>query len=319
MHRKALRDATEDMQPPVRLLALNWSFDLPLATIHRICGDRVTARGENHQSLRADTAKSHEEVIWMFLQKAEELLENEVDESVEMNVEESLEDALARAVDACVRILGVPRPSAEQMGQALAAARAYSPKPRGGGPEKKEKKKAQPRYYALLPEVDVERLLDERFKADDVSKKGKEFYRVLKKNKRVTERGHITLVHEKNLPDDRELWDRAKALHALPASPLFSLRLTNVVWNDRVMALVVADVAVASEETDTEGKGVEFVVNMPEELRNRLHVTVGTRGTDVPPVEAKDLVQRWKKGEAGIESCELDDVWVKGRVRGLFN
>ena len=149
-HRKALRDATEDMQPPVRLLALNWSFDLPLATIHRICGDRVAARGENHQTLRADTtAKSHEDVIWLFLEKAEELLENEVDESVEMDVEESLEDALARAVDACVRILGVPRPSAEQMGQALAAARAYSPKKRGGNSEDKEKKKKKGQIVSI--------------------------------------------------------------------------------------------------------------------------------------------------------------------------
>lgn len=107
---------------------MNWSFDLPLSSIHRICGDRIVSRGDNHQALHADMeGKAHEDVIWMFLNTAEELLDEEVDDSIEMNVEESLEDALARAVDGCVRILGVPRPTAEQIGQALAAARDYAP------------------------------------------------------------------------------------------------------------------------------------------------------------------------------------------------
>lgn len=319
-HRQALRDATKDMQPPVRLLALNWSFDLPVATVHRICGDRIIARGENHQTLRADAeGKSHEDVIWMFLEKAEELLESEVDESVEMNVEESLEDALARAVDACVRILGVPRPTTEQMGQALAAARAYSPATKRDIKEKQKQKARAPRYYAFLPEIDVEQLLDKRLRADDVSHMGKEFYRVLKANGRVTDRPHVTLVHEKNLPDDKPLWERAQALHALAAPPLFSFRLSHALWDGRVMVLVVEDVAVAREEPDPEGTGVAFVVQLPEELRARLHVTVGTKSKDIPPVEGKELVQRWRRGEPGIEVCKLDDVWVKGRVRGLYN
>ncbi|EKM56290.1 uncharacterized protein PHACADRAFT_253339 [Phanerochaete carnosa HHB-10118-sp] len=318
-HRQALRDATKGMRPPVRLLAFDWSSDLPPATVHRICGDRIVARGENHQTLRADVeGKAHDEVVWMFLSQTEELLDNEVDELVEMSVEESLEDALARAVDACVRILGVPRPSAEQMGQALAAARGYSPTTRRETKEKKEKAR-QPRYYALIPEIDLERLLGKRFKADDISLRGKEFYRALKANDRVTDRPHITIVHEGNLPAVSELWERTKELHALAAPPLFSLRLSDAVWNDRVMALVVEDVAVAAEAADPEAKGAEFLANVPEELRSQLHVTVGTKAKDIKPVEARDLVEQWKRGETGIESCKLDDVFVKGRIRGLFN
>jgi tRNA ligase len=300
---------------------MNWSFDLPLATIHRICGDRIVTRGENHQTLRADAdGKSHEEVIWMFLQTSEELLDGEVDESIEMDVEESLEDALARAVEGCVRILGVPRPSVERIGQALAAARGYAPATKREMNEKqKQKAKANPRYYALVPEVDVEKVLKKRMKADDVPQSGRDFYRLLTANERITDRPHITLVHEKGLPEDKDLWERCKAIFAMPTPPVFTFKLEHVVWNDRVMAITVSDVAVSKEHQDPETKGVEFIVNLPQELQERLHVTVGTKSKDVPPVEAKDLVASWKKREAGIQSCALDELWVKGSIKGLFS
>ena len=311
------------MSPPVRLLALNWSFDIPLATVHRICGDRIVARGDNHQSLHADTkGKSHEDVVWMFLQGAEELLENEVDESVEMDVEESLEDALARAVDACVRVLDVPRPSVEQMGQALAAARGYSPTKKRAAVEAskvKEKQKKPPRYYALLPEVEVERVLAKVFKADDVEDKGKKFYLHLKQSGRLSERPHVTIVHEKGLPGDTELWERCKDLFAMSVAPVFSFKLGDLVWDDRVMAMTVSDLTVSTDSSDPEAKGAEFVSKLPEELKGKLHVTVGTMNKSILPVEARDLVARWKKGEQSIGSCKLDDLWVKGRIKGLYN
>ena len=83
------------------------------------------------------------------------------------------------------------------------------------------------------------------------------------------------------------------------------------------MAMTVVDVAVSTSEKDPEAKGVEFVVNLPEELKERLHVTVGTRSKDVPPVEARDMVAQWKKGVKGIDSCKLNELWVSGRVKGL--
>ena len=50
-HRQSLQVAAKrHFSYPVRLLALNWSLDQPPATIHRICGDRVLQRGDNHQS-----------------------------------------------------------------------------------------------------------------------------------------------------------------------------------------------------------------------------------------------------------------------------
>jgi hypothetical protein len=62
----AVHTGSGQLSMPVHLLALNWSLDQPKATIHRICGDRVQQHGDNYQTLRAD-CKSHEEVIWMFI------------------------------------------------------------------------------------------------------------------------------------------------------------------------------------------------------------------------------------------------------------
>ncbi|OBZ77669.1 tRNA ligase 1 [Grifola frondosa] len=319
-HRQQLRDAVKNFTPPVRLMALNWSFDQPMATIHRICADRVLARGDKHQTLRADAlAKSHEEVIWQFLQNAEELTDGEVDVAVEMDIEEPLEDALARVVDGCVRILGVPRPSQEQIGEALALARGYEPKMRRQ--DDKKKKVVEARYFGVLAEVDLEEVLAKRFAEDGAPEEGRAFYEKLVEQKRVAKRPHITIVHSKSLPEEKPLWDRCQCLHGLASPPLLSFRLDRLVWNDRVMAVTVSDLAVDADVEDPHSFGVDFVVNLPKNVKNRLHITVGTQSADIPPLEAKHLVELWKKeGDIdGVRSLELKDLWVKGRVKGLQN
>ncbi|EED78500.1 predicted protein [Postia placenta Mad-698-R] len=317
-HRQQLREAVRTFKPPVRLMALNWSFDQPLSTIHRICGDRVLQRGENHQSLHGDPlAKSHEDVIWQFMNQAEELADEEVDVAVEMDWEETLEDALTRAVDACVRILGVPRPDQEKVGEALAIARGYAPSTKANKADSAKAKKQAVRYYAILAEVDLQDVLGKRFAEADVPGGGKAFWENLKAQKRVAPRPHITLVHQKALPGETVLWERCKELHLHSNPPLFSFRLSNIVWNDRVMAATVADFAVSTDDSHQDEKGLDFILKLPFEVQNRLHVTVGTRD-GVPPVEAKTLVETWKKNKhlSGVGSLELDNVWVKGSDDG---
>jgi tRNA ligase len=128
MHRRDLRDAVKSMHPPVRLLALNWSLDQPHAEIHRICADRILARGTSHQTLHSDEqGKAHEDVLWQFLRTAQPLTDDEADTVIEMDVNDDLEHALSRAVDVLVRVLVLPRPDAERIGAALARARSYCP------------------------------------------------------------------------------------------------------------------------------------------------------------------------------------------------
>ncbi|KDQ53731.1 hypothetical protein JAAARDRAFT_182862 [Jaapia argillacea MUCL 33604] len=317
LHRQALRDAIEKISPPVRLLALSWTFDIPPAMVHRICGDRVLARGDKHQTLRADTlAKTHEEVIWKFLSEAEELSDDEVDVSVEMNIEDNFEQALKRVIGVCVKVLGVERPSEEKIQEALDAAAGYEPKTKKN--EKQTEKAALPRYFGLLPEVDLEDVLSKAMGPTNVPKEGQDFFKGIKAENRVAKRPHVTIAHFNNHREEVDLWERCMGIHKLPTGPLFKAKLGHVVWNDRVMAVTVEDLAVDSEGDAKGQEAQEFISKLPHEVRDRLHITVGTKNKDIKPVEAKELVEKWRKGEK-VGSVELEGLEVKGRLKGLFS
>lgn len=326
-HRDSLREAVAKMDPPVRLLALNWSLDRPQATIHRICGDRVFARGDKHQTLRADTlTKAHEDVIWQFIRSSEELADQEVDVSIEMDIEDTLEQAVGRAVAACVSILGLPQPSAEEIDEAMRKAYDYVPQTKNPQAEKKKKKDEQPtpRYFGILPEVDLINVIGKQMEdASDVPENGKAFWDALVTEHRVTVRPHITVVHSKSLPGAIELWERCSQLHRMALPPSFTFTLGHLVWNKRVMALIVNDFELdgSPENHSSAGQeGDEFVSKLPEEVRNSLHITVGTSDPQVPPFEAKALVEAWRVGKrSGIGALELDGLTARGRMKGLFN
>ena len=320
-HREALQQATSKLHQPVRLLALNWNLEKPLAMVHRLCADRVFSRGENHQTLRADTvAKYHEDVIWQFIRDREELAVNEVNDIIDMEVEDSLEAALARAVDGCVQILGYEKPSQESIDEAVRVAQEYVPKAKKA--TEKGKKAPEPRYYGILPEIDLLDVISTRLdEAEDVPVNGKAFWRALVGNGRVTNRPHVTFVHQKNLPGQKELWGRCRAIHLMFDPPFFSFHLGHLLWNDKVMALTVEDFSLAASDDSTDayaGQGHMFVSQLHEDIRNVLHITVGTANCNIQPVEAKALVEAWRKGErAGIGSLEIEGFPAKGRIKGL--
>ncbi|KAF8893696.1 RNA ligase-domain-containing protein [Gymnopilus junonius] len=327
-HRKSLRDATAGRySQPVRLLALNWSLDKPPAMIHRICGDRVEQRGENHQTLRADTSKSHEDVIWMFINNTEELTASEVDDIIEMEVEEDLEQAVRRAVKGVAKALELEMPSEEKIQEGIEAVGWYEPKTKKPDEKKKETKKGKvagsasgARYFGLLPEVDLIELLDERMQKDDVDEGMRQLWAKLKEGGRVTKRPHVTIVHKNSMETEKPLWDRCAALHAVtPAPPLFKGKLKTVLCNDRVMALTAEDfVLVQGSANGQNQEGADFVSKLAHEVRQRLHITVGTKAADIPAVEAKALVEGYRKGvEDGVKVLQLEGVEFKGRVKGM--
>jgi tRNA ligase len=304
------------MSPPVRLLALNWSLDKPSSTIHRICGDRVLQRGDKHQSLRANkVSKSHEEVIWQFITNTEELSNAEVDVSVDMELEDTPEQALDRAIAACVRVLGVEQPSPEMVNEALEVARGYEPTVRKMEDKKKDEKGGNPRYFGLLAEIDLDEVVGNNL---DASESDVTLWQHLTRKGRVAKRPHVTIVHSKSLPSETELWEQCMRLHRLSVPPLFKLRLGALVWNDRVMAVAVDDIQLETQE-DNGQEGHEFVSKLPHDVRERLHITVGTQRDEVKPVEAKSLVEGWRDGKTeGVHIKNLEGVFVKGRIKGLY-
>ena len=313
------------MRPPVRLLALNWSLDRPFAEIHRTCADRILARGANHQTLHGDAdAKSHEDVLWQFLRNTEPLDDGEADETIEMDIGEDLEQTLARAIDGVVRVLGLPRPDLERVGVALAKARAYKPTLTDTKQAKQTAAKAspKPRYFGLLAEIDLVDALDAQIaRHQEPGMPLRDFWEVLKTPKgahgRVTRTPHVTIVHWKEQEQNVVLWDRCAALYALAAPPIFRARLGHVVANERIMAVTIEDLCVDDPEEDTGQEGAMFVSQLDHELRERLHITIGTKDESVPAHEAGPLVQSFKKGEKGMESVSLEGVYVKGRIKGL--
>ena len=319
-HRQSLRDVASKLPQSVRLLALNWSLDQPPATIHRICGDRVQERGDNHQTLRADmSSKSHEEVIWMFINSTQELTPNEVDNVVEMELGESMEDSVKRAVEGCVAVMGLEMPSDEKIQEALDVVKGYAPAVKKPDDPKDKKKKLDVRYYGLLAEVDLTDLLDRAFANEPQT--NKDFWTQLKTDHRVTKRPHVTIVHRNSIDTERELWDRCTALYEMSTTtlPLFKGTLSNLVWNDRVMAITLEDFDVDMSVPSESQEGGEFVSQLPDEVRARLHITVGTGNGKIQPVEAKTMVQQWRRGEEldKIKSIKLDNRIVYGRIKGL--
>ncbi|KAL0061488.1 tRNA ligase [Marasmius tenuissimus] len=318
-HRTQLHEIARSLTPPARLLALNWALDKPQSTIHRVCGDRIVLRGDNHQTLRADATpgKTHETVLWQFIGNTEYLAANEVDNIIDMDLEQDFPTALQHAIDGICGVLKLEKPSQEKTQEGMDVALGYKATTKTTQDEASSKAKArEPRYFALLPEVRLDVLLGEVL-ADESSCT---LWTHLRQNDRLTSRPHITLVHKKSLPDEIELWERCMELHGMELPPVFEFQLGNVVWNDRVMALCVEELKLVEDSTqDGTQKGGEFVSKLRDDVRSRLHITVGTKDESIPPVEAMALVEEWRAGhKEGIHSLQFDSVTVRGRVKGLL-
>jgi tRNA ligase len=259
----------------------------------------------------------------MFINSTQELTPSEVDNVVEMELGESMEDSVKRAVEGCVNVMGLEMPSDEKIQEALDVVRGYTPAVKKPDDVKEKKKKLDARYYGLLPEVDLEELLDRTFA--DESQESRDFWTKLKTDCRVTKWPHVTVVHRNSIETERELWDRCTALQEMTNTtpPLFKAKLSNVVWNGRVMAITMEDFDIDDSSRGGEGQeGQEFVSKLSYDVRQRLHITVGTKDGRIQPVEAKTMVEQWRKNPKKmdtIKSIKLDNFIVYGRIKGLMH
>ncbi|KAJ2925172.1 hypothetical protein H1R20_g11912, partial [Candolleomyces eurysporus] len=339
-HRQSLRSALAEFPQsslPIRLIALNWDVHShPPALVHRMCSERIRNRGARHQTLIPDLigAKSyHEEVIWKFLNEAEELSRDEVDYIVEMDVledtvsRETMEDVeepesgmlrqIRKAVEGVCAILEMDVPSDERLRGAVEHVRRYED-------ELGLRSSSKSTKYAT---------------GSSNSGSGK-------KNKKSAVRPHVTLVHQnqlKDLPPEgrgtrnaKALWDACTEVHELENSPQFEGRLGWLVWNERVMAVTFDDVGLSTPPLPDDDRNDEHehepastkvlsLINDDKALKSRLHVTIGTRDWSVPPVEAKTLVEEWRRrGEKeGLDVEAERKIWAVrlggGGVKGVYD
>ena len=329
-HRDGLKNQLANIRPRVKLLALHWPVaNLPPATIHRICADRVTERGDNHQALvpATDDSRPHEAILWRFIEDTEPLEEDEVDAIIEMDLQEPFDEALARAIDGICDIIGLEKPSQEKIGEATGLALGYQPKSKGaplGGDagnsgktlSAKDKKALKPpRYYAFLPEADFAGLTERLGLKEGAPQSLKDLWESALKAKDVliVDRPHVTIVHEKGIgePAEKAVWD---VCAELAPSATFRMTFDRIVFDGRVVAAVVTGLR-AQDEDAAAGTLVEAI---PEFIQRRFHVTIARREKAVAPVEGKFLVEKWRKDPASVDSMEFDEpIELVARMKGL--
>lgn len=162
-------------------------------------------------------------------------------------------------------------------------------------------KKKRPLEYisVTLPKNDILNALETSF-ASLSSNKAK-FFRQLQETGRVQLEFHVTLIHRASSASHPELWQQYSELHAQAGSAENKLGdckvlLERIVWDDRIMAIVVR------------------LVDEGWECTNKVaHITVGTRGPDVKPKESNDLLGRWIEHGSG-DHTGIGETAIEGRL-----
>jgi tRNA ligase len=333
-------------------VAIVWDIDSqPYHRLLRICSERVVTRGDNHQTLRPDpTAEAeHEAIVGQFLRNFTTPDPSLFDRMIEVKVDDAPREAIRKIVDGFVGLLGVQRPSDEAIDQALKAAEGYKVTTPYHAPAKISK---AVRYFGLAPEIDITALVDEGIAgmSKDLVDSAKTFFEDLKVQKRVAAKPHVTLAHEKNVEAEKDaaggdaaatapgpqemLWNTCKALAESKVPQMFNFNLTHLVWDDRVMALVLDDLHPQSTSASTGGdSAMHITLDLPREVKAGLHVTVGTRTEEISAFESRGITrlarERMMQGEREGEAEEALEgggkvKWAKigplhgeGRVRGM--
>jgi len=292
----------------------------------------------------------------MFLNTYEELIPSEVDHSIDLQLtrDSELAEMITVVVDGLFDVKslvmpggvleGVEKPDTAKIREVaqdvLENYKAQKNVERGKANEEKEQKRQQkqqqkpPRYFGLIPDFPVRKFVDGLFSgpgAQDPERiAGAAFFEKLKSARRVTEEPHITIVHQKALPAEQGIWDKSTAVTRFNHAAVFDCKIGAVVWDDRVMVLTVEDVRLGhstipkgiKEREDVEKAAKEFLEALPDETKNRLHVTVATASGEVKPVEGKNLIERWKAREGekeGIRHASVDEVMFKAKLKGLWS
>ena len=178
--------------------------------------------------------------------------------------------------------------------------------------------KSKLEYFCVkLPTNDVISTMDKLFGRE--SPETGRMYNQLQQTRRVQPAFHVTLIHRASAKTHPELWAHLSDIHAKSLSevshnpstqnsdPVLGkcrVRLERVVWDDRVMCIVVR------------------LLDEGWETANSIaHITIGTAHQDIKPKESNDLLQRWMESGSltGIADFEVaGHVEVHGTVKAVM-
>lgn len=281
----------------VRLIALVWEVDVEQDKVLRICRDRITDRGERHQSLRpTNNPHDHHRILAQFRRDMDSFNagtsgpDGQFSDDIRIPVDASPREMLDLVIErlAELDVISDPLPSAEQRDAALANASGYSPTLRREmkPPTSSKSESLAPRYYGITVHADLSVILP-----SDLRLPGP-----------IQSSPHLTLVHSAELPARQAIWDACK----LEAE---AKREVTVILGPRLGIVTnrVASLEAAFEPADLI-EGVDA---------SAMHATV-TTGPGVKPVAGKHLSEAMRAGHATLEGREIEVVDVgTHRVRGV--
>ncbi|GAA5900734.1 tRNA ligase [Sporobolomyces salmoneus] len=277
---------------------------------------------------------------------------------VEIKPEATREEALEYLVKELEKVqgMGIEDPGEEKRREAIEWAKGYKVEKKkevgestGSAIKKRSPpKNVKPRYYGLSVDVDLKELVEKHLPKprEGETTTPTTLWTELVKSHRVETSPHVTLVHQLELqsPDPvfqsakQSLWNKYERLVQLASSSsesateddrkkkLLEVEVTlgpKLVWNDRVMSIQVSSLRQLhpstksdndKEEEDLEDESISLVDDRSS------HITIGTRSSDIRPVEGKFLMEKaLLEGGAkeGIEEIEIGEVKVKARLAGL--
>ncbi|KAI1365532.1 RNA ligase-domain-containing protein [Xylaria arbuscula] len=320
-----------------RLVALNFVHG-NIDDVRRVTRERVLKRGDNHQTIQA--ASDENKVIGImenFISRFQPCdPENWPDDGFDFVID--LDPAQGSRVNVEKVVIELHKrypsliqdmPSVEDMDEAVKRAiEEYSPeikhkipdrtskkdqKRQENQPSKDSKKKKPLEYMSVsVPAKEVNVALESAFKGVDAEIQ--RFYKQLQQTRRIQPLFHVTLMHRFTAKEHPELWQRYTSLEAESESTDGKLgeceiQLERVVFNDRIMAIVVRII-----DPDDKWTCVNRVA----------HITVGTRDSGVKPKESNDLLARWLEvgsgGDTGIGERVIEGKpTLKGTVRGVLS
>ena len=321
----------------VKFVALHYVHDTDnYDEIRKAMQKRVLSRGDNHQTIQADS-KGSEEIIGImdgFMRRFEPVdperpPDDAFDQIIDLDVTASSRENLGTVVHQLHQQFPklFQMPSDEQLDGALEWA-LYDYKPdikhdlsKGGGNKKKPDKQQKPSrvefFCVQVPAQRVTSILGAVFASEgpDTAR----FYNQLKIMNRIQTAFHVTLLHRAQSSQFENYWVRLvnayeqsnskvlqesnvnKTLKAGAPTPVemasSRVLLERVIWDDRVMAIQV-------KLLDAEQNGFETTNAFA-------HITVGTAGDSIKPKESNELLLSWSRGQG---DGRIREVTVRGHV-----
>ena len=334
--RKQLIEDVSQVIPTAKFIALHYVHDPKeemLPKIRKVTQDRIFDRGDNHQTIQAGT-KSSAEIIGImegFLSRFEPIdpqhppddgFDEIIDLDVALSSRENLE-TVVKAMKTNYPKLIPDLPDSSALDHAIKAAlEDYSPDIKHDLSFKSKKTKANgisshqsqgakakaPKleFFAIKLQASmINTTLANAFAS--VPAETSKFYRQISSSRRLQPNFHVTLIHKASSASHPHLWSKYSDLYtrksgepgasADPSLGDCKVRLERIVWNNRLMCIVVRLLSDENWETANE----------------TAHITIGTASTDIKPKESNDLLKKWMEQGTGA-GTGIQDVEVQGHV-----